>query len=58
MKLKNPSLIGFGISDNESFKATCKYASGAIVGSAFVKLLATSKDLEVDITNFIKELKR
>ncbi len=58
MKLKNPSLIGFGISDNESFKATCKYASGAIVGSAFVKLLANSKDLEADITNFIKELKR
>lgn len=58
MKLKNPSLIGFGISDNESFKATCKYASGAIVGSAFVKLLANSKDLEADITNFIKDLKR
>lgn len=58
MKLKNPSLIGFGISDNESFKATCKYASGAIVGSAFVKLLANSKDLEADITNFIKVLKR
>ena len=58
MKLKNPSLIGFGISDNESFKATCKYASGAIVGSAFVKLLANSKDLETDITNFIKDLKK
>lgn len=58
MKLKNPSLIGFGISDNESFKATCKYASGAIVGSAFVKLLATSKDLDKDITNFIKDLKQ
>ena len=58
MQLKNPSLIGFGISDNESFKATCKYASGAIVGSAFVKLLATSKDLDKDITNFIKDLKQ
>ena len=58
MKLKNPSLIGFGISDNESFKATCKYASGAIVGSAFVKLLANSKDLDSDITNFIKDLKK
>ncbi len=58
MKLKNPSLIGFGISDNESFKATCKYASGAIVGSAFVKLLANSKDLDKDITNFIKDLKQ
>ncbi|MBP8849929.1 MAG: tryptophan synthase subunit alpha [Breznakibacter sp.] len=58
MKLKNPSLIGFGISDNESFEATCKYASGAIVGSAFVKLLANSKDLDSDITNFIKDLKK
>ena len=58
MQLKNPSLIGFRISDNESFKATCKYASGAIVGSAFVKLLANSKDLDKDITNFIKDLKQ
>src|SRR5665811_1363348 len=37
MHLKNPRLIGFGISDNATFVNACKYASGAIVGSAFVK---------------------
>jgi tryptophan synthase alpha chain len=40
MQLKNPTIIGFGISDNRSFTKACEYANGAIVGSAFVKLLA------------------
>jgi tryptophan synthase alpha chain len=39
MSLKNPAIIGFGISDNKTFTKACEYASGAIVGSAFVKLL-------------------
>lgn len=39
MELNNPAIIGFGISDNASFKKACEYASGAIVGSKFVKLL-------------------
>lgn len=40
MELKNPTIIGFGISDHRSFSKACEYANGAIVGSAFVKLLA------------------
>jgi tryptophan synthase alpha chain len=40
MELKNPTIIGFGISDHKSFSKACEYANGAIVGSAFVKLLA------------------
>ncbi|MFZ5555018.1 MAG: tryptophan synthase subunit alpha [Bacteroidota bacterium] len=39
MKLKNPIQIGFGISDAEAFREACEYASGAIVGSAFIKSL-------------------
>lgn len=39
MNLKNPLIIGFGISDKPSFQKAAKYASGAIVGSAFVKFL-------------------
>jgi tryptophan synthase alpha chain len=57
MKLKNKALIGFGISDNESFRQTCKYASGAIVGSAFIKMLSESSDLEADIEKFVKKIK-
>lgn len=37
MKLKNPQIVGFGISNNETFTQATKYAKGAIIGSAFVK---------------------
>ena len=37
MKLKNPQIVGFGISNNETFLQATKYAKGAIIGSAFVK---------------------
>ncbi len=57
MKLKNPSLVGFGISTHESFATVCQYARGAIIGSAFVKMLAGSSDLEMDIGKFIKEIR-
>lgn len=39
MELKNPQIVGFGISDNESFLQATKYAKGAIIGSAFIKHL-------------------
>ncbi len=39
MNLKNPQVIGFGISDQESFKQATTYAKGAIIGSAFIKHL-------------------
>jgi tryptophan synthase alpha chain len=57
MKLTNPFLIGFGVSNRQTFDAVCKYASGAIVGSAFINLLKNSTDLPSDIGHFIKELK-
>jgi len=37
MNLKNPQVIGFGISDKETFKQATAYAKGAIIGSAFIK---------------------
>ncbi|PHQ57028.1 MAG: tryptophan synthase subunit alpha [Lutibacter sp.] len=40
MKLKAPQIVGFGISNSETFKQATKYAKGAIIGSAFVKHLA------------------
>ncbi len=57
MKLANPFLIGFGVSNHETFAAVSKYSSGAIVGSAFINLLKGSTDLESDITQFIKGLR-
>lgn len=57
MKLKNPYLIGFGISNHETFAAASSYSSGAIVGSAFINLLKESKNLDSDINAFVKSLK-
>jgi len=56
MHLKNPTIIGFGISDNKSFKKASEYAAGAIVGSAFVKLLGTENYLE-KIPSFIESIR-
>ncbi len=39
MKLKNPRMIGFGISNKQTLENAQKYASGAIIGSKFVGLL-------------------
>ncbi len=56
MQLKNPAIIGFGISDSKSFNKACEYANGAIVGSAFVKLLGEENYLE-KIPGFVKAIK-
>jgi len=37
MNLNNPQIVGFGISNNETFSQVTKNAKGAIIGSAFVK---------------------
>ncbi len=43
MKLKNPRLIGFGISDKTTFDTACAHANGAIIGSAFIKALGRAE---------------
>lgn len=55
-ELKNPRLIGFGISNHETFKNACQYASGAIIGSAFIKALEQEGKLEERISRFIKRI--
>lgn len=57
MNLKNPFLIGFGISDQATFSKASEFGSGAIVGSAFINLLQDSNNFEADIFNFVKKLK-
>lgn len=39
MKLKNPLLVGFGISNRQTLKAANAHAAGTIIGSKFVQLL-------------------
>ncbi|NEU09451.1 tryptophan synthase subunit alpha [Flavihumibacter sp. R14] len=56
MNLNNPTMIGFGISDRESFRKAAEYTRGAIVGSAFVRILGEDNYLE-KIDGFIRNLK-
>ena len=58
MNLKNPCIIGFGISDKATFDNACNFASGAIIGSAFVNVLSGSTNLKSDIANFVKSIRR
>ena len=55
--LNNPTLIGFGISNHETFSTACQYASGAIIGSAFIRVLENSTDLETDVKTYIRSVK-
>jgi tryptophan synthase alpha chain len=57
MGLKNPCIIGFGISNAETYNTACTYASGAIIGSAFLKAIGNSQDLETDIPKFIQTIR-
>ncbi|SHF57739.1 tryptophan synthase, alpha chain [Mariniphaga anaerophila] len=56
MNLKNPRLIGFGISDRATFSNACKFASGAIIGSAFVKALEPDSGLKTSVADFAKSI--
>jgi tryptophan synthase alpha chain len=55
--LKNPIMIGFNVRDKESFCFAADYANGAIIGSAFVKAITGSKNLEKDIDVFIRNIR-
>ncbi len=57
MGLRNPRLLGFGIKDKETFEKASQYASGAIIGSQFVRVLTDAKDLKLDIKEYIKSIR-
>ena len=39
MELNTPTVVGFGISNAETYQAATKESRGAIIGSAFIKFL-------------------
>jgi tryptophan synthase alpha chain len=57
MKLRNPVLIGFGISNHETFINAGKFARGGIIGSAFVNILEQDGNDFENINQFIKEIR-
>lgn len=56
-QLKNPILVGFGISNAGTFEKASRHTRGAIVGSSFITLLKQSQDLKTDIHSFVKSIK-
>lgn len=54
MQLKNPQIVGFGISTKTTFNQATKYAKGAIIGSAFISHL--TENGTGTISDFIKNL--
>lgn len=57
MNLKNPRLIGFGISDAQTFSTASIYSNGAIIGSAFIKKIKDSQNLSQDIQTYLRAVK-
>lgn len=57
MNLRNPGIIGFGIHNNQTFSQACNHASGAIIGSAFIKALAQEGSLQQNISTFIQSIR-
>lgn len=56
MNLKNPRLIGFGISNKATLDAALSNAHGAIIGSKFINLLEESKNIDSAIINLTEAL--
>lgn len=54
MDLKNPQIVGFGISNKSTFNQATQFAKGAIIGSAFIKDLTDNGVSGID--KFIKSI--
>lgn len=46
MQLRNPRMIGFGISNRQTLESAQAYAAGTIIGSKFVTLLNETRDAD------------
>lgn len=57
MQLRNPRMIGFGISNKSTYESAAAYASGCIIGSKFVTLLEEEKNAEKAIDKLLEMLK-
>ena len=48
MKLSNPQIVGFGISDLETFNQATRFSKGGIIGSTFIKFLTENGTENID----------
>lgn len=57
MNLKNPRLIGFGISNKETYDLACQYSQGAIIGSAFINALNGEGSVAEKVNKFVQKIR-
>lgn len=59
MQLRTPRLIGFGITNHDSFATACQYANGAVIGSAFIREIANRADKPQTLTHrFVNSIRQ
>jgi len=58
MKLRNPLLVGFGISNKVTLEAASAHTHGAIVGSKFIQLLSKHATADTAVKELLNELRR
>ncbi len=56
MDLKNKVLIGFGIKDHQTFSQACKYAAGAIIGTAYINAIEHADNIDTATQKFLNSI--
>ena len=56
MQLTNPILVGFGIKDKATFKTAGTFTNGAIIGSAYIKALENSTNVQATTKEFLNTI--
>ena len=57
LNLETPRLIGFGVSNHNTFEQACKFSNGAIIGSAFIKALGENGSLAQKVGDFLGSIR-
>ena len=58
LHLKNPVLVGFGIKNKSTFESAAAHANGAIIGTAYIQMLETEKDIAAGTQKFLEAILR
>lgn len=56
MNLKNKVMIGFGIKDHKTYEQACKYAAGAIIGTAYIKAIENPDSIDSNTQKFLNSI--
>lgn len=56
MNLKNNVMIGFGIKDHKTYAQACRYASGAIIGTAYIQAIENSDSIDSETKKVLNSI--